>query len=189
MLVHAIVALGVRRPFENPPSEVEVVSIQHRMLALRKLTTPPPRPHATPVPHPAPTNHAPAKPHGTQAAGGAGNNARANAAPTAAPSAAPTASAGGCAKADLSAAVVTTPPQPDIPVAARASGTSGIALIKVQLDAQGTVTGASVDQSSGNASLDVIAVSMALGAQYSPALHDCKPVASAYTFSVKFVPW
>ncbi len=26
-------------------------------------------------------------------------------------------------------------------------------------------------------------------ARYTPAVHDCKPIASAYTFSVKFVAW
>ena len=59
----------------------------------------------------------------------------------------------------------------------------------MQLDANGQVTGASVTQSTGNSSLDLVAVAMARDARYTPALHECKPVASAYTFSVKFVAW
>jgi hypothetical protein len=46
-----------------------------------------------------------------------------------------------------------------------------------------------VSQSTGNTSLDLVAVSMARDARYSPALHDCKPIAAAYDFSVKFVAW
>jgi len=74
-------------------------------------------------------------------------------------------------------------------IAARADGTSGISLIKVQIDAQGAVTSAAVSQGTGNSSLDLVALAMARGARYSPALHECKPVAAAYTFSVKFYAW
>jgi outer membrane biosynthesis protein TonB len=46
-----------------------------------------------------------------------------------------------------------------------------------------------VAQSTGNSSLDLVAVSMAREAHYDPPLHDCKPIAGAATFSVKFVAW
>ena len=84
---------------------------------------------------------------------------------------------------------MSTPAPPDIPLETRASGTSGTALVSVQLDAAGQVTGASVMQSTGNSSLDLVAVTMARDARYAPALRDCKPVVSAYTFSVKFEAW
>ena len=83
----------------------------------------------------------------------------------------------------------TSPSPPDIPPAARANGTSGVAMVRVQLDENGQVTGAGVTQSTGNSSLDIVAVAMARDARYTPALHDCKPVAGAYTFSVKFFAW
>ncbi|MGC2408193.1 MAG: TonB family protein, partial [Candidatus Cybelea sp.] len=95
----------------------------------------------------------------------------------------------GCAQANTQAVVVATPAPPDIPVGARASGTNGTALVSVQLDANGQVSGTNVTQSTGNSSLDLVAVAMARDSRYTPALHDCKPVASAYTFSVKFVAW
>jgi TonB family protein len=59
----------------------------------------------------------------------------------------------------------------------------------VQLDPQGYVLGASVTQSTGNSSLDLVAVAMARDARYAPALHDCKPVSAVAVFSVKFVAW
>jgi protein TonB len=105
---------------------------------------------------------------------------------TTTPAATPTS---GCAQSTTAAAVVSTPAPPDIPLQARAEGTSGTALVSVQLDASGTVTGATVTQSTGNSSLDLVAVGMARDARYSPALRDCKPVASAYVYSVKFVAW
>jgi TonB family protein len=61
--------------------------------------------------------------------------------------------------------------------------------VRVLLDATGQVTSAGVTQSSGNSSLDLVATAMARGARYTPALHDCKPIAGTYTFSVKFVAW
>jgi protein TonB len=143
------------------------------------------------VPHPAPkTRPAPKSVKGTRTSGAGGTSVSRTAAPTAAPTPLPATTAGNpCADPNAGAAVVTTPPPPDIPVAARAQGTSGIALVKVQLDDAGAITGAAVSQSSGNPSLDDIAVGMARAARYAPAMHACKPVAGDYTFSVKFVAW
>ncbi|HEY9179906.1 MAG TPA: TonB family protein, partial [Candidatus Baltobacteraceae bacterium] len=60
---------------------------------------------------------------------------------------------------------------------------------QVQIDPKGAVTNAAVSQSSGNSGLDAVAMQMAKSASYSPALVKCKPVASTYTYSVKFVAW
>ena len=191
LIVHAIVALYLHPPVATMQKDNEVFSIVRRSSQIEKLRTPPPRPHATPVPHPvqAPT-HAPTKTRGPQAAG-TGGSGKATPAPTQPPT--PTvvaASPGaGCAQPEASAAVLETPGPPDISTQARAEGTTGIALIKVALDAQGAVTDASVAQSTGNASLDTVAVAMARDAKYQPALHACKPIAADYTFSVKFVAW
>jgi TonB family protein len=151
-------------------------------------TPPPPRHTQTP----SPRNLAPPRPRASGAAvarsegGGAG---RSTATPPPAPTAVPSAAGAGCAEPNAAAAVVATPPPPDIPAAVRADHTSGIALVSVALDAQGAVSGASVAQSTGNSSLDLVAVSMARDARYSAPLHDCKPVAGNATFSVKFVAW
>jgi protein TonB len=94
-----------------------------------------------------------------------------------------------CTQPNAAAALAVEPSPPEIAPAARTEGTSGTALVRVQLDATGQVTNAGVTQSSGNTSLDLVAVAMARDARYTPALHDCKPIAGAYTFSVKFVAW
>jgi TonB family protein len=190
LLIHVLLALfahGLRGSRQN---DVEVVTIEHRSDAMIHMATPPPRPKVTPAPHPRPSSRpAPVRAHGAQPqAAGSGSRAAATAAPTPEPSAAAT-TPSACRKSDIGAAVTENPPQPEIPSGARAQGTSGIALVDVRLDAQGAVTGAAVSRGTGNSSLDLVAVGMARAARYAPALHDCKPVAAAYTFSVKFYAW
>ncbi|MBV8147489.1 MAG: TonB family protein [Candidatus Eremiobacteraeota bacterium] len=192
ILVHAIVAVIVHPPRAPVENQVEVVSIRHRVVAVTKLVTPPPQPKRTPVPHPAPSSRpAPRSTHATEAIGTTGGTGRATPAPTPQPAvvASATPASLGCAQPNAGAAVVATPPAPDIPVSVRAQATTGVALVDVQLDAQGAVTEAKVSQSTGNSSLDLVAVGMARNAQYSPAIRACKPTASSYTFSVKFVSW
>ena len=188
LLIHFIFAVVVH-PWRHPEdNEVEVVSIQHRV-AVTQMQTPPPPPKATPVPHPTPAvRQAPAKPHAANGQSGGTGVAAATAPP---PTVAPQVTPGGitCTRTDIEAAVTENAPQPDIPSDVRASGTSGVAAIEVRLDAQGAVTTTTVSQSSGNSSLDVVALAMARGTRYSPALHACKPVASAYTYRVRFFAW
>jgi len=191
LLVHLIVAVIMHPPIPTFESQAEVVSIVHRPATIavtRVPTPPPPRPKQTP----APKNLSSAPP-AREGPGSAGNPGAGTPAPTpvvaaTTPAPAPSASAG-CSNANEPAAVVATPPPPDIAPEARASGTSGTALVNVELDVSGQVTGAGIAQSTGNSSLDLVAVEMARDARYSPALRDCKPVASAYKFSVKFVAW
>jgi periplasmic protein TonB len=190
LLVHLIVAVMMHPPVPTFEDPAEVVSIVHRpaTIAVAKVPTPPPRPKQRPA-----AKSLSSAPPVRKGPGPAGNAGAATPAPTpavAVATPAPTASAkAGCTNANAPAAVVATPSPPDIAPDARASGTSGTALISVALDAAGQVTGTGVTQSTGNSSLDLVAVAMARDARYSPALHDCKPVASAYTFSVKFVAW
>ena len=189
LLIHAIVAFVWHRPRATPPPETEVVTISH-ITHMTKLQTPPPRPKHTPAPHPvASARPAPRASHGVQATPGVSGTGHASPAPTPVPTAVATVAAAGCNDPNAEAAVTENPPPGDVPVAARTDGTSGITLIKVQLDAQGTVTGAAVSQSSGNPSLDLVAVAMARDAKYSPALNACKAIASTYDYSVKFVAW
>ncbi|HVN68198.1 MAG TPA: TonB family protein [Candidatus Binatia bacterium] len=186
LLVHLIVAFILHPPQPTPENQAEVVSIEHRpaTIAVTKVPTPPPRPKRTPSPRVVSS----AKPIASTGPGPASSGSSAESpAPTATPQ--PAATANGCVRANADAAVLETPPPPQIAVDARASGASGTTVVNVAIDATGQVTDASVKQSSGDSSLDLVAVSMARDARYSPALHDCKPVASAYNFSVKFVAW
>jgi periplasmic protein TonB len=190
LLLHLVVALVLRPPAPTAGNQAEVVSIQHRPATIsRRVPTTPPPPPPKPTPGPRATGSAPParKGPGKAAAGGKGKApppvvARATPHPAPTPTLA-------CAHADLPAAVAATPPPPDIPTAARASGTSGTALVSVRLDSAGSVTNTAVTQSTGNSSLDLVAVGMARDARYSPALRDCKPVPGAYTFSVRFAAW
>lgn len=191
LLVHVIVAVIMHPTVPTLENQAEVVSIVHRpaTIAVTQVPTPPPsRPKQTPAPKTLSSAPPARKGPGATANAGAGTPAPTPAVAVATP--APTASPnGGCSKADASAVVIATPSAPDIAPEARANGTSGTALVSVQLDTNGAVTGTNVTQSTGNSSLDLVAVGMARDARYSPALRDCKPVASAYTFSVKFVAW
>lgn len=191
LIVHAIVALTLhpwRGQAENQP---EIVGIYHRSMTIA-ATHPTPRP--LPARTAAPRIAAAVRPHakgGKVAEAPGGGAARGTPAPTPPPpTPQPTLLAGGtCKSRDTEAAVLSTPDPPEIPPDVRADHTSGIADVKVSLDPSGQVLAAAVAQSTGNASLDVVAVGMARSARYSAALHDCKPVAGSYTFSVKFVAW
>jgi TonB family protein len=193
LLVHLIVALIMRPPTPTPQGQAEVVSIEHRpaTIAVRKMQTPPPPP---PKRTPAPRTVASAPPRKRNGLEGPAGTAYATPpAPTPAPATpAPTPAAtsgAACAQPDARAAIAASPPPPDIAPGARTEGTSGVALVRVQLDPSGQVTGTGVVQSTGNSSLDLVALAMARDARYTPALHDCKPVAGDFTFSVKFVAW
>jgi TonB family protein len=193
LLIHLIVALILHPPAPTPESQAEVVSIEHRpaTIAVTKTTPPPPRPLPTQrlvpqTPSTAPQAHRGSKPAGTAGGGRAPSRTAVVARPTPQPVPTPTSA---CPQPNSGAAVVATPPPPAIALETRASGTSGIATISVQLDQSGQVTGAGVTQSTGNSSLDLVAVQMARDARYSPALHDCKPIPATYAFSVKFVAW
>jgi TonB family protein len=94
-----------------------------------------------------------------------------------------------CSGADESAALVATPPPPEISPEVRALDVSGTASILVQLDKTGNVTGASIAQSTGDASFDAMALSMARQATYAPARHECVAVAATYLFKVQFYAW
>ncbi|HTU83591.1 MAG TPA: TonB family protein [Candidatus Acidoferrales bacterium] len=191
LLIHLTFAIAWRRLPNEQPGGTEVVSIEHRRTAILHMATPPPRPKATPVAHPRPAARPlphPAR-HGTPARAGAGTAVAASAPPPPAPTPVATAAAAACAKSNAGAAVLASPPPPEIPAETRAQDVSGIAVVDVKLDDQGDVTGANVTQSTGNSSLDLVAVSMARSARYAPATHDCKPVAATYSYSVKFVAW
>ncbi|HTX59752.1 MAG TPA: TonB family protein [Verrucomicrobiae bacterium] len=188
LLIHLILAINLHPRREAEPAGVEQVQIEHRSLTIVARTPPPPpKLRHTPSPRASGPVTKP-KPKAELAAGGGAS--RATAPPTPEPTPAPTAAAvAACMNGDIAPAVIESPPPPDIPVDARAEGTSGTTVVKVQLDAGAAVTGTTVLQSSGNPALDILAVAMSREARYSPALHACKPTPGTYEYSVKFVAW
>ncbi len=198
LLLHLVLATRLDWPFAPPPERVEAIRMEHvHAIRIAKLPTPPPNTPPPVTPSPQPSASPAAKPkRAHNASPGRGRRAvvpqRAGAPPTPAvtpvptPRPSPTASCGG---GDTPAAVASAPPYPQIASGARGSATNGTTQVKVMLDAAGAVQSAAVARSSGNGSLDVVALSMAKDAVYTPATHLCKPVASAYLFTVKFVAW
>jgi periplasmic protein TonB len=190
LLLHVIVAVLLHPPSFSTENKAEVVSIERRSTTIAVAKVPPPPPPTPPPKRPVPRPRGSALPIGKAPGPGRGSGTPAPtpapAQPAAAASAIPSA---GCSQPNAVASVVATPPPPDIAPDTRASATTGTALVSVALDSAGDVTGTTVTQSTGNSSLDIVAVTMAREARYAPALRDCKPVTSAYTFSAKFVAW
>jgi TonB family protein len=194
LLLHALFATAVHWRLPSPSEEEQVIHVQRitaRSITPHLPTPPPPTPKPAPVPtRPAPHRIA-SKPagkpsrEGTRAAGGSAGGV---------PTPAPTVAAAGptpapCSSTDLPPHITTAPAPPDIAPQARAAATSGTTKVHVSLDADGNVTNAAVVQTSGNTSLDLVALEMAKSAAYAPAYHDCKAVASTYDFSARFVAW
>jgi len=191
LLVHAIIALRMNWPFAAPRDEPQFVTVEHRprIVTIAKMPTPPPqtpKPVATPVPTTAPAAAKPVKAVGTR---GAQAGAATAAVPAHTPVPTPASTSEACTKPEAQAALVTAPTPPDLAPAVRASATNAVIRVQVKLDDRGGVTDATVSESSGNGSLDLVAVSMARSAQYAPAYHACKAIAGTYTFSARFIPW
>ncbi|MDE2482954.1 MAG: TonB family protein [bacterium] len=194
LLIHAVVATGVRwsAPVERVP-DAQVVHLDHvHPLPIVRRTPPP----ATPTPAP-PTAAPSARPEPrprprkkpSRVGAGAGTGAVAARSVASLPSVTPrTTPTPNCAS-DLPAALASAPPIPDIPPAARAAQTSGVARVKVTLDASGAVRDAAMVASTGNPGLDALALQMARAARYTPARHACAAVAGTYTFAVRFSAW
>jgi TonB family protein len=75
---------------------------------------------------------------------------------------------------------------PDRTVTDSTVGTNVTAMIKVDLDAAGRVTGVSIYRSSGSLELDQAAMAAARESTYAPETRDCQPVAGSYLFKVEF---
>ena len=90
-----------------------------------------------------------------------------------------------CAVNDVPASVVrAAEPEPPPPVA-MANGIQGRVDVLVSLDAGGRVVDAVVKKSPSGV-LNGTSISAARRSTYRPALHDCKPVPSDYTFTVDY---
>jgi TonB family protein len=63
---------------------------------------------------------------------------------------------------------------------------SGTVDVLVSLDAQGHVVNAAIKKSPAVV-LNAASLAAARNSTYSPALHDCKPAPSEYTFTVQYI--
>lgn len=198
IVLHAALAGYFRWPFQPVPDEEPYARVRIIKIARVPLRTPAPtpRPSPQPTPHSLPSIRPPVitsrtgPSHRTQPGPIPRATARARATPAPTPAGLPTPALGPCGgHANAQPTVAATPDVPDIPPAARASKATGIAGIRVTLDARANVTGASVAQSSGSPGLDAVAEEMARGATYTPRYVNCKPAPGEYTFTVHFWTW
>jgi TonB family protein len=181
ILVHVVAATFLHP--SRPVFEPERVTTMHRTTIVHvtpaPMRTPSRRPRVA-VPH---VIAAVARPHAFSS----------SSAPPSPPAAStptpPPATSARCSVADAPAAIVATPPPPQILPAVRALDVSGTAAIRVQLDTAGNVVSASIEQSSGDASFDALAMGMARNATYAPARHACLALASNILFRVRFYAW
>lgn len=191
LLIHLIASGVIRWPFRTPDeNDVQIVRIEH-LHATRIAHLPPPPAHtpapATPIRHVAPVHVAKATAVNTRSTLSEGKAVYGTPSPAAA--ATPTPLALSCATTDTPVQVAAGAPEPELSPAARASTVTGIARVRVIVGPSGNVEDAAVLESSGSSSLDLVAVSMARAAQYTPATHACKAIASAFTYSVRFNPY
>jgi len=190
LLIHLIVTLFVRWPYKPSPEQYQVVRlVRLRTIRIAHIATPPPqtpKPAPTAAPTKAPASHAARTHPGERGVRSGPPQIAKTSAPSPPPSPVPTTN---CAQSDTAVQVVASPPPPDIAAPARGDATNGIARVRVTIDPQGNVQNATVVASSGNPSLDLVAVTMARNAQYAPATRACKAIASDYVYSVRFVAW
>lgn len=86
-------------------------------------------------------------------------------------------------------AVATNKVPPDYPEMAREQNLGVVTvLVKVTVGATGALTAATVQQSSGNSSIDSAAVAAARASSYSAKIVNCLPVAGDYGFTAEFDP-
>jgi TonB family protein len=185
LLIHLILTGIIRWPFRPSSDDVQVVSIQHVHTTRIAHVTPPPH---TPAPRFVPVRVAKATAVNPRSSLTEGTIVSGT--PVAQPSPVPTPTpTPNCATNDTPVEMLASPPPLDLPPNVRAGRNSGITRVRVIVDQNGKVQDVTVLSTSGSAPLDQTVVTVARAAQYSPATHACKAVASDYTYSVRFVAW
>jgi TonB family protein len=197
---------------QHENTEVEKVSMTHKIKV--RVPTPPPKPTPTPPPTPTPNPQntpPPKKPveqpkplkvnlvhTTTNTAGGSTENTVSqpktgseNGAPagtgnaTSAPAATPKPA---CANPNVEA-TVTSPVQPDYPESAKDLGLGAVSVeVEVTVGPSGNLVSASVYKSSNNMSIDQAALRAARQSTYSPKLINCSPTTGNYLFRADFQP-
>ncbi|MDP9112028.1 MAG: TonB family protein, partial [Candidatus Eremiobacteraeota bacterium] len=90
-----------------------------------------------------------------------------------------------CAAPDIDARTIQTASL-ETPLEARQQGATGTVQVKVSLDADGAIGGASIYRSSGWAVLDQAALRAARDSTYRAEEKNCVPVAGSYLFTAQF---
>jgi TonB family protein len=80
---------------------------------------------------------------------------------------------------------ITQRAEAEIPEIARQMHAEGTAIVKLELDANGKVTNAVIQKSTGNPALDRAAVKAGRDSSYKAATESCKPVASIFLMVVE----
>jgi periplasmic protein TonB len=80
---------------------------------------------------------------------------------------------------------ITQRAEADIPEIARQMHAEGTAIVKLELDANGKVTKAVIQKSSGNPALDGAAIRAGRDSTFKAATESCKPVASMFLMVVE----
>ncbi len=186
LLIHLILTGIIRWPFRPSSDDVQIVSIQHLHTTHIEHVTPPP--HTPAPPRRVPVHVAKATAVNPRSSLTEGTIVSATPVAQASPVPTPTATPN-CATNDTPVEMLASPPPIDIPPTARAGRVSGITRVRVTVDQNGKVQDVTVLSSSGSASLDQTVATVVRAAQYSPATHDCKAVASDYTYAVRFEAW
>ncbi len=193
LVIHLCVALFLQKNPLDLRSGVAHITVQAlpRPLTIARQTPSPPTPPPSPPPTPAPKAHAavatPTKHKGP-------GRIPAAPPPTASPRPPPTPKplptpAVACVAQITPPHMLAEPTAPAIDPATRAERTSGTSTIAVSIDASGTFQNATIQSSSGNAALDVLALQMAKNAEYAPATQNCRDVAGTMLFRVRFQAW
>ncbi len=201
LLFHLVLA-----PFVHPPAEAVPYSVPRVIIHMYVRPTPaPPKPRprthvivshpyfpvvsprvARPHDSPNPNGHVaitPPQPTGQPyAPGNTGTNGSGGvisqpALPTDAPGPA-------CSEPNVEAKTIAAV-SPDQTASGFAAG-NAMAMIKVDLDASGRVTGVSVYASTGSLELDRAAMEAARQSTYAPEMRDCQAVPGSYLFKVEF---
>jgi protein TonB len=201
LLFHLVLTPFVRPPAEAVPYHVIPV-ITHIWIRPTPEPPKPPKRVRTPVSHPSiPIVSLPvARPHDSRNHNG--RVAVTPSLPTGEPNApgnpgtngpggvisqpvAPTAPGPACSDPNVEAKTLSAV-SPDRTAGGFAADTNAIAMIKVDLDAEGRVTSVSVYASTGSMELDRAAMDAARESTYAPEMRDCQAVPGSYLFKVEF---
>ncbi|MDH2908679.1 MAG: TonB family protein [Candidatus Eremiobacteraeota bacterium] len=190
LFLHVLAALFLARNPLDLRSGVARITVQAlpRPLTIARQTPIPPTPPPTPRPrlHTAVSTPLSKRPGPRHAVAAAPPTAAPRPPPTPHPSPSP---ALACIATSTPPRMLAEPTAPPIDPATRAQRTTGTSTIAVAVDALGAFRNATIQSSSGNAALDVLALQMAKNAEYAAATRNCRAVAGTMLFRVKFQAW
>lgn len=201
LLFHLVLAPFVRPPVEAVPYTRPPVIIHIYVRPTPEPRQPQPHPHIVVSQHDfqivsprVPRPHVPWSPNGhvaitpplptgePNAPGNTGNGSGGVISQQVEPTDAP---GPACSAPNVEAKTITAI-SPDRTASEFDAGTNATAMIKVDLDATGSVIGVSIYASTGSMELDRAAMDAARESTYAPEMRDCQAVPGSYLFKVEF---